>query len=72
MSRLYDQIMRSGINKDKKALLQDAVNIDINNVVDNYYANEKWFSDEDRWLSAWSIDDFPNIAPPFEKMFVEA
>lgn len=62
MKTLYEQLKRSGVSAETLALLEGATIIQADNVADYFLAYK---SD---WGSAF---DFPNVMPPFERVFIE-
>lgn len=65
MPTLYELILNHpDVDEVFKGFLRNALIVNADNVAEYYFvANEK---------DAWDIcDDFPNIAPPFQKLFIE-
>ena len=64
MSRLYDRLMISNLEKEWKDKLKNTIVIDANNVCEYYFSD----TEQEEWDM---LKDFPNLAPPFKNFFIE-
>lgn len=61
MPRLIDYALNSRLPESVKLLLQSSQHIVCDNVAKYFYERK----------NMWSVNDFPNVAPPFEAFFIE-
>lgn len=64
MSRLYDCLIISPLEKEWIDKLKTAIVIDANNVCEYYFSG----TEQEEWDM---LKDFPNLAPPFKNFFIE-
>lgn len=86
MARLYDRVLAEGLRGLQeggwprfRSAMRDSTVLMIQNVADYYESTKglsKFLPDGEKWVAVtpeqrWSMDDFPNLAPPLESAWYD-